>query len=953
MAIALTLLMLVALPFLAALTIALLGDATRAVHSGIAAAASALGLAVLASLAPSVIAGAVPSASWTWVPALGLDLTLMVDPLALMFGGLILGIGLLVVIFGHFYLHAGEATGRFFASLMLFQGAMLGIVIAGNVLLLLVFWELTSLASFLLIGFWQHKPEARQGARMALAVTGGGGLALIGGMLLLGLAAGSFDLLTILQRTVEVQASPLYPAILGLILIGCFTKSAQFPFHFWLPHAMAAPTPVSAYLHSATMVKAGVFLLARLWPVLAGTELYTVIVTSIGLATMLFGASVALFRHDLKSILAYSTISQLGMLVTLLGFSLETAALVAVLHILNHAAFKAALFMSAGIVEHETGTRDIRRLGGLAKVMPITAAVATLAAASMAGLPPFGGFISKELMLYETPKLALFGVPWLLPVLATFGATLSVGYSLRFTAHLFFGAPREREPIDRAHDPRFGMWGAPAVLTVLAVLLGLIPMMLAGPLVGAVTAAVIGGNVPEFKLALWHGVNLALFMSIIAVAGGVLLLWPYAGLLALWERASLPDAKRMFDATLGFADKWVRKAIVITHSPSLQRMLLASFAVIVALVIEGAVTGGGTLTGMRPGLPASSPAVIAWALLIAATAAVVNESRQRFRVLIFVSVIGLVISVAFVQFSAPDLALTQISVEVVTILLLLLALNLLPKAPPLLSSPARKWRDAALAVTGGLLIGGMAWAMLTRDPGPSISAFHLANAKSGGGGTNVVNVTLVDFRAFDTLGEIIVLGIAGLGIFALLDTAAVGAAGARLRVWREDMPHSPERHPMMLVAASRIILPLTLTVGIYLFLRGHNQPGGGFIAALVVAIAFLVQYLAAGFDWSDARRRFGEHKMIAWGVLVAMATGLGSLLFSAEFLTSTFGYFTLPLIGTFELASAILFDTGVFLTVFGAVMLALAQLSHIAQRAARAHAAKLDRAAQTPAGDAR
>jgi len=939
MANALTLLMLVALPFVAALAIALLHRANRAVHSGLAAAASTGGLALLATLAAPVISGDVPSASWAWVPALGLDLTLMVDPLGLMFAGLILGIGLLVVIFGHFYLDANEATGRFFASLMLFQGAMLGIVIAGNVLLLLVFWEMTSLASFLLIGFWKHKAEARQGARMALAVTGGGGLALIGGMVLLGSVAGSFDLATILERGDLVRASPLYPAALALILLGCFTKSAQFPFHFWLPHAMAAPTPVSAYLHSATMVKAGVFLLARLWPVLAGTELYTVIVTTVGLTTMIFGAVVALFRHDLKSILAYSTISQLGMLVMLLGFSLEAAALAAVLHILNHAAFKAALFMSAGIVEHETGTRDIRRLGGLAKAMPTAALVATLAAASMAGLPPLGGFISKELMLYETPKLALYGLPWLLPVLATLGATFSVGYSLRLAVHLFFGQPREADPFARAHDPGPGMWAAPAFLTLLAVLLGLIPMLLAGPLVGAVTAAVIGGPAPDFDLALWHGVNLALILSLLAVAGGALLLWQHRPLLAVWESAVLPDAKRLFERTLTFADTWVRKAIVATHTPSLQRMLLMSFAVIVLLIIDGAQAGG-VLTGDRTRLPAQPIAIVAWVLLIAATAAVVNDSRNRLRVLIYISVIGLIVSLAFVQFSAPDLALTQISVEVVTILLLLLALNLLPKSPPLLSSIPRKWRDGALAVSGGVLIGGIAWAMLTRDPGPSIAAYHLANAKSGGGGTNVVNVILVDFRAFDTLGEIIVLGIAGLGIFALLDSTAVGAAGARLRAWREDMTHSPERHPIMLVVASRIVLPLTLTVGIYLFLRGHNQPGGGFISALVVAIAFLVQYLAAGFDWSNARKRFGEHQLIAWGVLTAMATGLGAVVFGANFLTSAFGYFYLPLIGKFELATAMLFDTGVFLTVFGAVMLALAQLSHIAQRAARAHAAR-------------
>ena len=934
MAVAMTLLTLALLPFGAALAIALARGARRMVHAAIAGAASAGGLALLASLATPALGGIAPSASWQWVPSLGLELTLMIDPLGWMFALLILGIGLLVVIFAHFYLDEHEDTGRFFASLMLFQGAMLGIVIAGNVLLLLVFWELTSLASFLLIGFWQHKPAARQGARMALAVTGGGGLALIAGLVLLGLVAGSFDLAAILARGEVVQASPLYPAILMLILIGCFTKSAQFPFHFWLPHAMAAPTPVSAYLHSATMVKAGVFLLARLWPVLAGTELYTVTVTTVGLVTMLLGAGVALFRHDLKSILAYSTISQLGMLVMLLGFSLEAAALAAVLHILNHAAFKAALFMAAGIVEHETGTRDIRRLGGLAKAMPVTAAVATLAAASMAGLPPLGGFISKELMLYQTPKLALSGLPWLLPALATLGATVSVGYSLRFALHLFFGKSREAEPFARAHDPVAGMWASPALLTTLAVLLGLVPMLIAAPLVGAATAAVTGGPAPDIALALWHGVNLALVLSLVAVAGGVLLAWQHGRLLAAWERMPLPDAKLLFDLALRLADRWVRKAIVATHTPRLQTMLLASFAVTILLVIDGAVAGG-TLTGTRAGLPASVPGIAAWVLLIGATAGVVTEAHNRFRVLIYLSVVGLVVCLAFVQFSAPDLALTQISVEVVTILLLLLALNLLPNSPPPLSSASRKWRDGALAITGGVLIGGIAWAMLTRDPGASIAAYHIANAKPGGGGTNIVNVILVDFRGFDTFGEIIVLGIAGLGIFALLDTAAIGAAGARLRAWRLGLPLSPERHPMMLVAASRIILPLTLTVGIYLFLRGHNQPGGGFIAALVVAIAFLVQYLAAGFDWSDARKPFGEHRLIGWGVLTALATGLGAMVLGAPFLTSWFDYFSLPLIGKFELASAMLFDAGVFLTVLGAVMLALQELSHVAQRAAR------------------
>ncbi len=930
---------LVLLPFATAMLIALAGGRGRGVHAGLAAAASGAGLGVLALLAPPILAGTVPAATVPWVPALGLDVSLMLDPLGLLFAGLILGIGLLVVIFAHFYLAAGEATGRFFASLMLFQGAMLGIVVAGNVLLLLTFWELTSLSSFLLIGFWRDDAAARQGARMALAVTGGGGLALIAGMVLLGSAAGSFDLMTILARGDIVRASPQYPAILILVLIGCFTKSAQFPFHFWLPHAMAAPTPVSAYLHSATMVKAGVFLLARLWPVLAGTELYTGIVSSVGLVTMIFGAFVALFRHDLKSILAYSTISQLGLLVMLLGFSLELAAVAAVLHILNHAAFKAALFMAAGIVDHETGTRDIRRLGGLARVMPITAIIATAAAAAMAGLPPMGGFISKEMMLDAALHAGLFGLPWLVPVAVTFGAALSAGYSLRFAVHLFFGAPRDPEPHRRAHDPGGGMWLPPAVLVTVALALGVAPMLLAGPLVAAVSGAVIGRPMPAPELALWHGITPALGLSALAVALGAVLLWRHSRLLARYAAVRLLDAKRIFDAGLAAADAVTLRLHRAIHAPSLQRMLFAVFAVMVLAVADGWSTGGGRFGGARPGLPAPPVAILAWGLLIAATGAVVVAQRRRFRALVYVSVIGLIVALAFVHLSAPDLALTQIAVEVVTILLLLLALNLLPKQPPTLSSQARRWRDAAIAGLGGIGVGGAAWAMLTRNPVDPISAYHIANSYSGGGGHNVVNVILVDFRAFDTLGEIIVLGIAGLAIYALLDTATRGVAGARLRAWQEDMPHSPERHPMMFVMATRLLLPLVLAAGAYIFLRGHNEPGGGFIAALIVAIGFLLQYLASGFDWTDRRRKVGEHSLIGFGVLLAVGTGLGSLLFGANFLTSAFGYFTLPLIGKFELATATLFDAGVFAVVLGAVLMALAQLSQIAQRAARSHAA--------------
>ena len=926
------LLTLISMPFLAVVLLMVTRRASRRVHMLIAGTASAGGLAVLLSQADAVLSGRTPMARIAWLPTLGLDFSLWLDPLALLFAGLILGIGLLVIVYAQGYLAKNEPTVRFLSFLMLFQGAMVGIALSGNVLLMLVFWELTSLASFLLIGFWRDRADARQGARMALTITGGGGLALIAGMVLLGKAAGSYDLATILTRADLVQASPLYPAILILILAGAFTKSAQFPFHFWLPHAMAAPTPVSAYLHSATMVKAGVFLLARLWPVLAGTDLWFGIVASTGLVTMVFGAGVALFRHDLKAILAYSTISQLGLMVMLLGFGTGAAVAAAVFHILNHAAFKAALFMHAGIVDHETGTRDMRRLGGLAAVMPLTATLGVLAAAAMAGLPPLGGFISKEMMLEQSAHTVWAGQALLVPVLATIAAMLSAAYSLRYAVALHFGARRTGD-LAAPHDPGAMLLGPPAILGAAALALGLLPMTLAGPLVAAASAAVTGGAAPELHLALWHGVNPALLMSVGAVAVAILILWWHPAVAKTVGRIPSPDAKHLFDQGLTAIVEGLRRASRVIHVASLQRYLVILFVVALALGSDAAFRSG-IAAGDRPTTPASLAAIVAWAALVVATVAVVAVDRRRYLALIFISVIGLVMALALIHLSAPDLALTQISVEVVTILLMLLALHLLPGNPPRLSKMPRRVRDGVIAMAGGLGTGWLAGAIMTRPVRAGVSRFHWDNSYSGGGGTNVVNVTLVDFRAFDTLGEITVLGIAGLAIFALLEPAARGVAGRRLREWRSGDRFSPERHPMMFVMATRLLLPLALLVGLYLFLRGHNQPGGGFIAALIFSIAILLQYLASGFDWTNVRRRIGEHQLIGFGVLIAVATGLGSLVFGAPFLTSSFGYFHLPLIGEFELATAMLFDLGVACVVVGAVMMALEQLAHVAQRAA-------------------
>ncbi|MBD3763163.1 MAG: monovalent cation/H+ antiporter subunit A [Rhodobacterales bacterium] len=927
-----TLPLIVALPFLGALLPGLMIRAGRTPCALTTAAFTALALLGLILHAPAVIAGQVITARIEWLPQLGLAASFRLDGLGLLFAGLILGIGLLIILYARFYLSSRDPMGVFYSYLMLFQGAMVGIVLSDNILLLLVFWELTSLSSFLLIGYWKHLPEGRQGARMALAITGGGGLAMIAGMLMLGQIAGSYELSVILEHRVEIQSSPLYAPALVLMLLGCFTKSAQFPFHFWLPHAMAAPTPVSAYLHSATMVKAGIFLMARLWPVLSGTAEWFWIVTSAGLITMLVGAAVALFKDDLKAILAYSTVSHLGLVTMLLGMGTNDAAVTAVFHIINHATFKAALFMAAGIVDHEVGTRDIRRLGGLARLMPVTFGLTTVAGLSMAGIPPLNGFISKEMMLEAAVHTHWLGGPWTLAALATLGALLSVAYSFRLVGRTFLGAERHDYP-HHPHDPPEGMWAAPALLVGLVVAIGLAPMAMTGWIVTAAADAVTGQSLhPHLKL--WHGLKPALVLSILAVAGGALLFAAHGGAARAWAALPRLEGKAIFDRTTAALAAAARRLAEGSHDGALTRYMAIATVAMVAAGVWAFATGDHA-AGTRAGTPIQPVALAGWTLLMVCTAATVVAHRLRILAVLLVGVVGLMVSVAFAYLAAPDLALTQISVEVVTVVLMLLALNFLPRTTPRESSVPRRLRDGGVAVAAGLAVGALTLAMLMRDFAlPSVADYYLANSKTEGGGTNVVNVILVDFRGYDTFGEITVLGIGGLLIYALTETILRGGpANDRLLSWPRDRERAGDRHPMMLVVATRLILPIALMVGVFIFLRGHNLPGGGFIAGLIVSIALVMQYAASGFGWTQARQRIDYHAMIGVGVLVAAGTGVGAWFNGLPFLTSAYGYVDPPVVEEFELATAALFDLGVFLTVTGAVMLTLSSLSRVAVRA--------------------
>lgn len=913
------------LPFIGALCYGLLvSHGNRNLSAALAALAPAAALVILMLQAEAVMSGQVVEASVPWAAQLGLNLTVRLDGLAWLFALLVLGIGLLIILYARYYLSNRDNMEQFYTLLLLFMGAMLGVVISGNLLLMLVFWELTSLSSFLLIGYWSHSSDARKGARMALTVTGAGGLALLAGILLIGHMVGSYELEVVLRSGDIIRNHPLYAPALVLVLLGAFTKSAQFPFQFWLPHAMAAPTPVSAYLHSATMVKAGVFLLARLYPALAGTDLWFLLVSSAGMATLLIGAYVALFKHDLKGLLAYSTLSHLGLITLLLGFNSSMAAVAAVFHIINHATFKASLFMAAGIIDHETGTRDMRRINGMWKYMPHTAVLAMVASAAMAGVPLMNGFLSKEMFFAETLHTGLPGVGhWLVPLVATLAGVFSVAYSFRFIHDVFFNG----EPIDLPkyppHEPPRYMKIPVEILVGLCLLVGIAPAWVVKPLLDAAAGATLMAPLPDYSLSIWHGFNLPLLMSAIALGGGLLVYAFRRRLFAMHERLPEIDEKRVFEFFVQRLQGLAAWLVALVENHSLQRYLrlLVAFTVVVLAV---GIADTPVVWQLPEMVAMDIKSIILAALLLASSTATALWHRDRVTALLMLSVVGLVVSLLFVRFGAPDLALTQLVVEVVTVLLLMLALFFLPDSATLESTASSRIRDAVLSALIGIAVGVFAWLMMTHDM-PRIGQYFLDNSVEGGGGTNVVNVILVDFRGFDTFGEITVLAIAAIGIYAMLRELYLKAPPTD----NHDRPWAHETHPLILEVLSRPLLPLFFAVTLYIFLRGHNMPGGGFIAGLVASVGLLLQYVANGVTWVQSRIRSQYVLMMAMGLAIAMATGLGSWWFDKPFLTTAHGYLPVPLVGKLHLATAMLFDLGVFLTVVGSTLLMLSRLGRV------------------------
>ena len=904
-------------------------------------AAVATGSALLVALlaAPGIAAGNAQTFAIPWVPALGLELALRLDGLSLTFALLVVGIGLLVGLYARYYLPEETPRGGFHGLMLAFEASMLGLVLSDNLLLLVLCWELTSLLSFLLVAFEPEDRRARRGAGVALVVTAAGGLALLAAALLLGHVASSYRISDVLAAGAALHQDPLRTPIVLLILLAVFTKSAQVPFHAWLPAAMAAPTPVSAYLHSATLVKAGVFLLARLWPLLGSTDAWLILVSLVGLASFVFGAYVALFKNDLKGLLAYSTISHLGLIVFMFGLGSPLAAIAGLFHVLNHAVFKASLFMSVGIVDHETGTRDIRRLGGLMACLPITGTLALVAAAAMAGVPLLNGFLSKEMFFAEAadPPIA---AAWpaalktlmhiLLPAAALLGGAFSAAYSLRFGHDVFFNGP-PRTGRCPPHEPSWWMRLPVAALVALCVLVGLFPNQTVQPLLLMASRAMLG-PLPEFHLAVWHGVSPALLMSAGALCVGVLI-YVLRGPIFTWHERHLtrPRAERVYLRIAGWLVSAARELPARLGPATLPRSTAWLFATALAAGVLGwwaAGTGAG-LFGSRAPLPVNVPALVAALILAASVLAMVRHPERRFAAVLYAGAIGLTVSLAFARFSAPDLALTQIAVEVVTALLLLAVLALLPSdaartvAPGTAGSVPPRALRLAVAVGVGLGSAVLAAVLLLHPDNGSIATWYLAQAQPAAHAGNVVNAILVDFRALDTLGEITVLAMAGLAVHLLLDDT--GAAPSRIS--RANAPPSdPDGAGRLLLRVLALLLPpAALLVAVFLLLRGHEAAGGGFVAGLVLATALVLDWLA----WGVPTPPRGPRPVVLIGIGLALAwlTALAPLVLRHALLTSFHWQGRLPLGGEVSGGSTLVFDTGVLLVVAGTILAVFQRLA--------------------------
>jgi multicomponent Na+:H+ antiporter subunit A len=863
-------------------------------NAGFVLAAGFIGVAVLLGTAgPAVLAGETPTVSWPWLPRFGVSLTLRLDGLTALFCLLVLGVGALILGYCPRYLRPEHRHASIYFQLTAFGGGMLGLVLAGDLVLLYVFWELTSVLSFFLIGAVGARGNAP--ALRALLVTTMGGLALLTAIVLVAVRLGTTDLATVLAARDQLLGVGVGDAVAALVILAAFTKSAQAPFSFWLPGAMVAITPVSAYLHAATMVKAGIYLLLRFTTVYAGQPGWSLTLLAVGLVTAIVGALRALREHDLKSLLAYSTVSQLGLLVAAIGVGTTVALAAAVLHTFAHALFKATLFMLVGIIDREAGSRDIRQISGLRRVMPVTATLTGLAGLSLAGVAPMIGFVSKESLFQGFASATVFpGAGAAAAALAVLASALTFAYGVRLLYGAFAGPTMQRT----LYEPSWLFLAPAAIAAVASAALGPGVVVLNPLMRRAIRDVEPWGTPPSFHL--WHGFSPELVLSGVTLALGSALFLARGRVDRILRRLPEDRGAQRFEA---FYSALVRLGTAVgrpDHRPSTWPYLARPVAGLVLL----AATGLGVATGLPAAYPRSRP--LDWGLVVLLVAAVsgVLLMRTTLGSVAALGTVGLLVTTWFITAGAPDVALTLLLVEILTAVVAAFALRGLPaRLAPVHRSGALS--AAGLAGLAGLAAAAGTFALTGRRDPSAAGEYYLDVAEEATGGRNVVNTILVDFRGLDTLGEISVLASVALGL-TLLFASARPAAG-RLA------PYEP-----LLGPAQRLLAPIIVALALYLLLRGHDAPGGGFIAALVASMAVALGALSGGGRFRVARG-LRPAPLIATGLLICASVGLAVMAAGYPFLT--------PVKGPFGLSTSLLFDTGVFLLVLGVMVTAINRFS--------------------------